>query len=531
MNEIKVLDCTLRDGGYCNQWQFGRENILSIMNGLEAANADIIECGYITNAISAYDPNVTQFRTFSQIEDIIAKTKINASYVAMMNYGEYTIDEIPENTNGLISGIRVAFRKKNLDASLELCREIKNKGYNIFIQPMLSLGYTDSEFLSLIDKVNKLEPYSVYIVDSFGSMKSGDLLRLFYLADHNLKNDITLGFHSHNNLQLAYSNAQSLININSNRNMILDSSIMGMGRGAGNLNSELIFQHINEKYGEKYKIVPLLNIIDQILSVFYKQNYWGYSLANYLSATYNSHPNYATYLDNKDTLSFEGMNEIFSQMSDEKRFNYDKVYIETKYTEYMERDKEMCSNQDEFRSIIQGKNVFVIAPGKSIDNFREQITNLSASENIVTISVNFVYPCIDTDFVFIGNRKRLKQLEAIKKPDDLKIIVASNVPVAKYFAKLSYAELINDNHDVSDNSSLMLLKYLVNVGVKKIYIAGIDGYSYNSSDNYSKHQTNFIKSEKEIAAINKGLADIINRLSEKTEIEFVTPSIVQNMIS
>ena len=87
----------------------------------------------------------------------------------------------------------------------------------------------------------KWAPYAFYLVDSFGTMKRKDMLRFFYMIEHNLREDIVIGFHSHNNLQLAYANAQTLVDLQTSRSLILDSSIMGMGRGAGNLNSELFW--------------------------------------------------------------------------------------------------------------------------------------------------------------------------------------------------------------------------------------------------------------------------------------------------
>lgn len=119
---------------------------------------------------------------------------------------------------------------------------------------MVTLSYSDEEFLKLIRQVNEFMPYAFYIVDSFGMMKGKDLTRLFYMIEHNLSEEISIGFHSHNNMQLAYSNAQTLINVRSNRNLIIDSSVYGMGRGAGNLNTELFVDYLNENYGTHYKL-------------------------------------------------------------------------------------------------------------------------------------------------------------------------------------------------------------------------------------------------------------------------------------
>lgn len=170
MNKIHILDCTLRDGGYCNQWEFGYENIKKITHSLVDAKIDIIECGFLTNKIE-YDLNVTKFCTITQLASVIPSERRGKLFVAMVNYGEYSAEELPDFDGTSIDGIRVAFHKKDLDSALELCRRIKNKGYKVFVQAMVSLCYTDVEFISMIEKVNQLQPYAFYIVDSFGMMK------------------------------------------------------------------------------------------------------------------------------------------------------------------------------------------------------------------------------------------------------------------------------------------------------------------------------------------------------------------------
>ena len=111
MNRINVLDCTLRDGGYCNEWRFGRDNTKKIVDGLVEANVEIIECGFITNRVQ-YDNNVTKYTKIEQVSEFIPKDKEGKIFVAMMNYGEFNIVDLPDYDGSSIDGIRVAFHKK-----------------------------------------------------------------------------------------------------------------------------------------------------------------------------------------------------------------------------------------------------------------------------------------------------------------------------------------------------------------------------------------------------------------------------------
>ena len=247
LENVNILDCTLRDGGYCNQWLFGKKNIIKIIDGLIEAGINIIECGFFTNNVQ-YNAEVAKYTTMEQVAEVLPQDHANKLFVCLINYGEYEADKIPEYDGTALDGFRIAFHKKDMVSALKFCQAVKEKGYKVFIQPMVSLNYTDEEFLELIRIVNGFEPFAFYIVDSFGVMKRKDLIRLFYMVEHNLRENIAIGYHSHNNMQLAYSNAQSLVDIRTKRKIIIDSSIFGMGRGAGNLNTELFVEYLNDNF-------------------------------------------------------------------------------------------------------------------------------------------------------------------------------------------------------------------------------------------------------------------------------------------
>ena len=178
MAGIRVLDCTLRDGGYCNEWRFGFENAAKITQALVDAGIDIIECGFLTDRVN-YDRDTTKFTDITQAASIIPANRKGKRFVVMVNYGEYSPEKLPEYDGSSVDGIRVAFHKRNVNDALKLCEGVKSKGYSLFVQAMVSLNYSDSEFLALIDKINTLMPEAFYIVDSFGTMNSKDLTRLF----------------------------------------------------------------------------------------------------------------------------------------------------------------------------------------------------------------------------------------------------------------------------------------------------------------------------------------------------------------
>ena len=520
MNEIRVLDCTLRDGGYCNQWDFGYENIKKIVLGLINANIDIIECGFLTDK-EEYSQNKSKFSDLNQVESLLPANRAGKMFVVMMNDNQYDLNNLPVYNGKSIDGIRVAFHKDNLQRALNQCQIIKKKGYKVFVQAMVSLNYKDDEFIQLIQKVNELQPYAFYIVDSFGMMKEKDLLRLFYIVEHNLDENIWIGFHSHNNLQLAYSNAQCLVNRPNNRKLIVDSSIYGMGRGAGNLNTELFVDFLNENRGSGYKIKPLLNVIDEILNDFYQRNYWGYSLPNYLSAVHNAHPNYAGYLDDKKTLTVEDMNEIFATMELTKKNSFDKSYIEKLYFQYMDRNAGQRNYKSELKKVFAGKEVLLIAPGKSSTVDRELIEEYLRKKDVLSMSINFNYSYINTSYIFLSNLRRYRELsECYLK----KCIVTSNLPVEDAYFRIDYQELLNKEEAVCDNAGLMAIKFLMLCEASEVILAGFDGYSHDYFENYGSDDLAFFTTDRMLDKMNVGMKNVLKEYGKSIKLKFLTKS-------
>lgn len=520
MNRIQVLDCTLRDGGYCNQWKFGTENTKKIIKRLAEANVDIIECGFLSNKVD-YKPGITKFTSLSELEPLLPEQQGGRSFVVMMNYGEYNPEDLPAAEDTRIGGIRIAFHKKDLKGALKVCKEIKEKGYQVFVQAMVSLSYTDKEFLEMIEDMNRIEPHAFYIVDSFGMMKRKSLMRLYYLTENNLKESVLIGFHSHNNMQLAYSNAQALVEQQTERNLIIDSCTYGMGRGAGNLNTELFLEYLNEHRGKSYEVRPLLLIIDEILNEFYLRNYWGYSLPNYLSAAHNIHPSYAGYFCDKHTLTIEAMDEIFAMMQPDKQAEFDQTYAETLYMQYMTMGSAHEEHMQEVKRRLKDRTVLLIAPGRSAVTEKERLVSFAALKGAAAVSVNFDYACLDVDYIFTGNLRRFRELDPKRYP---KCIITSNIPEPNVYLQTKYYDLLNHVEQIRDNSGMMAVKFLIKAGVKEIILAGFDGYSYDTQENYATEELAWITKRAAVDMMNAGVGRLLEELSKEITIRFLTES-------
>lgn len=522
MKRIMTLDCTLRDGGYCNQWRFGENNIKKIINGLVASNVDMIECGFLTDKLQ-YDKNCTKFTEINQAEAFIPLHEDKTKFVMMINYGEYDFSLLQNSADTLINGIRISFHKNSWEKAVDESRILIEKGYQVFLQPMISMLYSHEEFIALINMANKLKPYAFYIVDSFGMMNKKSLVNYYKLVEQYLDGDIVIGFHSHNNMQSAYANAQSLIEYESERTMIIDSSIYGMGRGAGNLNSELFFYELNNQIGADYDIKPLLRVMDEVLARFYEENAWGYSLPNYLSAVHMIHPDYAGFLVKKKTLTIEDMDEIFSLMDPEKGVEYDEKYIDDLYIKYMSAGVERCGHLQEIKEKVRDKKILIIAPGRTALIEQEAIKSYIDEFFPIVISVNHEYTLTTTDYIFVSNKRRFAELD---RQLYYKTISTSNIKSRETYASIDYYKLLNTIEDVRDNAVLMAIRFAVDdLAAENVVLAGVDGFSYDIYANYESDEMINGVSYEHMKKINSGMRKVIDEYSGRVNISFLTTSI------
>lgn len=526
MKEIMVLDCTLRDGGYVNSWQFGKKNIEKILKNLCNARIDIVELGFLSDKEST-DENRTIKSNISEFVKMIEKFEdADTDYVVMVNYGEYNEELlVPLFENEKTIGIRVAFHKKDSYGALDYCRKLIDKGFKVYIQPMLTSSYDEYQLKEMLREINEMKPYAAYIVDSFGYIEYPELSKIFDLYDSILDNSIYIGFHTHNNLQMSYQNTVKFIENKKERKVIVDSSVYGMGRGAGNLNTELIIKMLNSIYLNKYADSFLLKIMDEVVFGIYSKNYWGYSIPHYLSAKYKCHPNYASFLSEKETLPVENISEILSELAEDKLFLFDKLYIQNRYLEYMSA-YDGNQSSEELIELFKDKVILLIAPGSSINRELERIIDASLRSDVITIFVNFYSEMVNGDYIFISNLKRYNSIVEGNISDQMKIIGTGNLK-RKYRPDYSvdYSMLVNEFEYIEDNAMLMAIKMIEILGRKnKILIAGFDGYGPEFWNDYYQEDFAIFKSEKNYKLMNSNIKKYLLENVLLENIEFLTQS-------
>lgn len=329
-HNIQLLDCTLRDGGlgledaYINglsKVEFETDDIDIIINHLRDAKIDIIELG----SIQITSDDRRGFAIYQSIEELSKKIpqnrKPNQLFVGLYRGPDTPIEDIPDHTPSMVAGVRVIIRYSELQKSLDFCAALSKKGYKVFVQPMLTMRYTKEEIDLIIRESNAMKAYAVYFVDSYGYMQKDDVLHYLKRYDEGLADNIRIGFHAHNNMNLAYANTIEFLNFDSKHDLICDSCAIGMGQGAGNLQTELILPHLNRFYNRDYDFSKMLEVCE-IIEKYHGSDAWGYSVTRLLPALHKTAYKYAVRFRNHYGLKYSEIEDILSNMPNEWRHRY-----------------------------------------------------------------------------------------------------------------------------------------------------------------------------------------------------------------
>lgn len=337
MGKINLLDCTLRDGGYANDWNFGGKNITAVIKGLLDARVDVVECGYLTAKFNV-TPDCARYRNFEDFRKILPDDADLSRLAIMINFGEFPIEALPPAT-AESPFVRLAFHKKDIEKASDYLKGLRDLGYQVFVQPMSTQVYSSEEFARLVEMSAREMPTGFYVVDSFGVLQGEEFFRYVSIADALLPEGTRLGYHGHNNLQQAAANAQYLAEAPLIHEKVIDASVFGIGRGAGNLNIELFAKYLNDRHGKSYDVESFLEIFDLILKPVYERNPWGYSLPYYLSAVHRCHPNYAAHFARKSLLGVQAMHRILQSIPLSDRTAYAKGKAEQIFQDFIGAEK------------------------------------------------------------------------------------------------------------------------------------------------------------------------------------------------
>ena len=307
--EIKVIDCTVRDGGLMNKWQFDFKFVKEVYEATAAAGVDYMEIGYLSSesAFSRDEFGPWKFCAENDLKKIVGKEEKKIKFSVMADIGRIDYDDIPLRENSSIDMIRVACYVHQVDSAVALAHHCIDKGYETTINLMAVSTVGMRDLNEALEDLSKSRVPIIYLVDSFGAFYSEDIDTLAAKYMERLPGK-TIGIHTHNNQQLAFANTiSSIINgIN-----FLDASLYGIGRGAGNCPLELLLSFLKNP---KFDVRPLIEVIESQVLPWREKIDWGYFIPYMVTGVLNEHPRTAmAHMESEDK---DNIVQYYNQMSD-----------------------------------------------------------------------------------------------------------------------------------------------------------------------------------------------------------------------
>lgn len=294
--QIKIVDCTIRDGGLINNHAFDQRFVRAVYKAVSAAGVDYMEMGY-KNSKKLFSPGefgIWKFCDDDQIKQIIEGVDSPAKVAVMVDVGRVELDDIKPKAESPVDMIRTAAYVKEIDKAIHMANDFADKGYETTINIMAISRDQGSELEEALQQIEEESKVNVvYLVDSFGALYQEPVERLVKLAKKIVKTK-EIGFHGHNNQQLAFGNTIEAIIHNAN---YLDGTIYGIGRAAGNCPLELLIGFLKNP---KFDIRPILDLISQEFISLREKIEWGYVIPYAIAGMMNEHPRSAMALRKSD---------------------------------------------------------------------------------------------------------------------------------------------------------------------------------------------------------------------------------------
>lgn len=510
-----LMDCTVRDGGYVNNWDFSLPMVQEMYRASCLGGSDVFEVGFLGKT-----GDVPQWRKCPPELVLAVKqagtgnTKISAMLEADtvgMPLGS------PAETG--VDILRVALNRNKIADSLPKIANYRAQGYEVFLQMMGITAYRDIEILKMVELIES-SGFVDYlnIGDSYGSLLPPRTAHIIGLIKNNTS--LKVGLHPHNNMQLGMANIFAAIDAGAD---IVDGTMYGMGRGGGNVPLELILSYYGKMYPERFNVLPVLEFIDQNMVRLTQQYHWGYSLPTLLSGVYECHPYYTSKLVDKREYTIEQILKTAQIVSESDVVGFsDKLLtdiIESGFTKDGSHRQDVDdyvtahANTATYAGRYTGKSVLVLAGGPSLARHQAEIQAFIDANSPIVLGANNLGGLFVPHYHAFNNQRRYEQyIGSVSSESRLLLGPGINNPrpnrpfeeIICYNSSYTQLEIRQDVITANCRSIGVLLGAVALVmGAGKLYFAGMDGYlaegdsmfyredeSRNQEDILAKHKAN-----------------------------------------
>jgi 4-hydroxy 2-oxovalerate aldolase len=500
--KTKILDCTIRDGGYLNNWQFSKQMVKDLYRAVSKSGVDFIEIGF-KSSDKYFDPSnmgVWRFTPEEAVNEIV--NEISGTPISLMvDYGKVELTDIVEASQSNVVLYRVAVHKNRVLEAIELANAIADKGYKVAIQLMGIVGYKEEDFKKVMGPLKSSKLAFVYFADSYGSLLPSDIGKYI-----NILRDVDklIGFHAHNNLQLAFANVLEAIRCGID---VIDGTVFGMGRGAGNLPIEALITYLEKiEDSAKYNVLPILDLIDKYFLYLHKELGWGYNLPYMVSGVYEVHPNYATNLVESGEYRIEDIQSVLQLVNKLNPIGFDKNIItqiaQTGFVDSKGLDAEISSEFDTikpesyqstevtYKDRHEGRNFLILSNGPSLVLYQDKIKQFIDLYDPIIIGSNYLGELFIPHYHSFNNKKRFIDHVKVVHPDSSLLLsnTFSKKVIMKYTDRdYEIVQHSNETHCIFTiengvimnncrSISVLSIATAIVMGAKKVFVAGMDGY-------------------------------------------------------
>lgn len=499
MNKVQILDCTLRDGGYYTNWHFEKKLVQKYLDSMSDLGIDIVELGF-----RFFNKDSSKGKHAYTDDDYISKLNIpkNLNIAVMINASDFincqNIEECINNlfpTNTKINLIRIAAHYHELKYLNKIISALNKKKFKVGLNLMQINNYTNLNIDSVFKKIKTNYLDYIYLADSLGSMKEEDIITKIKYFRKKWKKKI--GIHTHDNQYCAVSNTIAAVNYGVN---IIDSTVMGMGRGPGNAKTEIIVEYY--KKISKIKYEKFLNFISKYFQPLLIKYKWGSNMYYYLSGKYKIHPSYIQEILNKSKNNHDSIINMINYFKSIKstKYNPETLFAAINFYKINPKGKLFIDLNK------KPSNILILGPGKSIKLNLIKIRKFIKQKKCLVFELN-INNLID---------EKLIDIRVISHPlrffTDLNKFRNYNTPLLMPYSMIpkkiqdkfntskiyDYGIKINDNKFITKSNYCVVpnalaisycLAFINLINYKKIFLAGFDGYSkknnrYDEANNF-----------------------------------------------
>lgn len=383
---IKILDCTLRDGGYYNCWDFPTNLINQYLEAMQAAGVDIVELG-LRSLINKGFKGASAYTTDSFINSLVIPEKLSVG--VMINASELVVDEPLENILNMlfplkaaespVDVVRIACHVHEFVNALPACNWLKERGYVVGFNLMQIAERTQEEVEALSLEASKFPIDSLYFADSMGSMNPQQTSKIISWLRKYWQGP--MGIHTHDNMGLALQNTLQAVN---DGVTWLDATVTGMGRGPGNARTEELVIEVADIKSKSINMVPLMSVIRSFFQPLKNQCSWGSNPYYYLAGKYGIHPTYIQEMMGDSRYSEEDILAAIEHLKLEggKKFKLDTLDATREF--YNGGARGSWNPAD----IFKGKEVLLLGTGPGVADHRAALESYIAKNNPVVIALN-----------------------------------------------------------------------------------------------------------------------------------------------